>query len=126
MNALMVGYNDDPGRVRNWFLEVWVGEVLSRRPLNLSAVLDLAETMSQGEWRALQFAIKFPNTVQQCSDRDEYTVQIDDIVSKVEAVSLAEVANRIRHTGKHFRVWSPAGVLLIDTKFGDTYGLVKR
>ncbi len=53
-----------------------------------------------------------------------YRVMIDGVDSEMQASSLAEVANRIRGKGLRFKVWSPAGVQLIDTLFGDTYGLV--
>jgi len=53
-----------------------------------------------------------------------YDVWIDGTSSQVEAESLAEVTNKIRGTGKWFKVWSPLGVQLIDTMFGDTYGLL--
>ena len=53
-----------------------------------------------------------------------WTVAIDGIERQIENASLAGVANAIRGTGKHFRVWSPQGVLMIDTEFGDIYGLI--
>lgn len=56
--------------------------------------------------------------------KNVYTVEIDGRESKVEVETLAELANKIRGTGKHFRVWSPTGIPLIDTKFGDAYGLI--
>lgn len=55
-----------------------------------------------------------------------YRVEIDGKTEEMHAESLAEVTNRIRGKGKHFRVWSPAGLLLIDTAYGDNYGLVKE
>lgn len=54
-----------------------------------------------------------------------YTVEIDGNLEEVVASSLAEVANKIRGKGRHYRVWSEVGLLLIDTQFGDVYNLVE-
>ncbi len=54
-----------------------------------------------------------------------YSVETDGVKSQVNAASLAELANKIRGTGKHIRVWSQSGLFLLDTKLGDPYNLIQ-
>lgn len=55
-----------------------------------------------------------------------YTVEIDGFSEVIWADSLAHLANKLRDRGaKRICVWSPSGTLLIDTKYGDMYGLIK-
>lgn len=53
-----------------------------------------------------------------------YRVEIDGVEKYIEAKSLAEVTNKVRGMGKRIKIWAPGGLLLIDTKFGDSYTLV--
>ncbi len=55
-----------------------------------------------------------------------YSIQYDEQEPPftMHGLSLAVIANKVRGKAKRIRVWSPAGVQLIDTKFGDTYKLV--
>lgn len=53
-----------------------------------------------------------------------YKVEIDGVVSEVRADSLAELSNIVRGKGRRIKVWSPVGVMLIDTLFGDVYYLI--
>lgn len=55
-----------------------------------------------------------------------YTVEIDGNLEEVVAASLAELANKVRGQGKHYRVWAESGLLLIDTQFGDVYNLTNE
>lgn len=53
-----------------------------------------------------------------------YAVEVDGKQMRIKADSLAALANLVRGKGKRIRVWSPAGIELIDTTFGDAYNLV--
>ena len=57
-----------------------------------------------------------------------YTVRYNESeeLSKVAALSLAELANKVRGKADRVRVWSARGVQLVDTKFGDAYDLVRK
>jgi len=54
-----------------------------------------------------------------------YSVETDGVKSQVNAASLAELANKIRGTGKYIRVWSQSGLLLVDTKIDNAYNLIQ-
>lgn len=56
-----------------------------------------------------------------------YNVEVDGVRLTLRATSLAEVANPLRGTGDRIKVWvSESGIQMIDTKFGDAYGLVQQ
>lgn len=52
-----------------------------------------------------------------------YTVEIDGVREEMHADSLAELATKLRGRGKRIKVWSPSGMQLIDTEYGDVYAL---
>lgn len=59
--------------------------------------------------------------------RVPYTVQCDDEAPKtIYATCLAELAHKVRGKYDTVKVWSPAGLMLINTKFGDTYKVAKN
>lgn len=53
-----------------------------------------------------------------------YTIEVDGVKEEMHAESLAAVANKLRGRGKRIKVWSGVGIMLIDTLFGDIYGLI--
>lgn len=54
-----------------------------------------------------------------------YMVEIDGIREEIRAESLAHLANLVRGRAKHrVKVWSPVGIMLIDTLYGDAYALI--
>ncbi len=56
-----------------------------------------------------------------------YTVRFDEEEPfKLTTTSLAEVANNVRGEAKRIRVWAESGLQLIDTKFGDVYGIAAK
>jgi hypothetical protein len=55
-----------------------------------------------------------------------YTVEQDGKPGTVLAKSLAEACDYLRDSAKRIKVWSPAGILLIDTLYGDAYGIARR
>lgn len=55
-----------------------------------------------------------------------YTINTDGVLTQIKASSLAEVCNEVRGEGNRIKIWSPSGVQLVDTKFGDIYCLAKK
>ena len=57
----------------------------------------------------------------------KYTIQFDlDPPTVIEADSLAHVCNQVRGKAERITVWSPSGLLVIDTKFGDQYEIARK
>lgn len=71
-----------------------------------------------------------PRTMQSKAQMNRYNIDIDGKMFDLNADSLAAVVNQIRQIirdngkAKRVKVWSQAGIMLIDTEFGDTYGIL--